>query len=344
MRLRFKRAPTSPRTRSLTEWSFLYRRRNVLRAIRHRQLTLAAKQVMVHLSLLADDPFLLMERPDVAALARRLALAERTVRQAIAELVEHGLITFRHTGQPYRASDPSPQDPASRPDLAMESSFLAEAHGPLSYAEHIDMLHHLRERAVAARRIATAVQADRAEVLIRENRPTAACPQIKPGTGAPPRKSTGPGPAPRNRRAAAEARPEEQKRRGTDAPHPPRDRRAEQARRGTNAPHIPCLGSGNGCAGEQIRRRRTKRAEQMRRSVSVVPGHDQGGGTDAPRNRCAARSPLCPQGVGGGGPSAEFSSASSPPHPNPLPPLRGRRGLMLEEQMRRWSPTDDRLA
>lgn len=154
--------PIYPRKHSPAEWSFIYRRRNVLRAIRHRHLTPAAKQVMVYLSLLADDPYVMAERPDVAALARRLALAERTVRHAIAELVEHRLLTFRQTGEPYRPDDQPPEDPASRPDLAREKDFLSAARGPITFAEQIDMLHHLRERAVAARRIATAVQAERA--------------------------------------------------------------------------------------------------------------------------------------------------------------------------------------
>ncbi|WP_119418278.1 hypothetical protein [Desertibaculum subflavum] len=154
--------PAYPRKHSPAEWSFIYRRRNVLRAIRHRHLTPAAKQVMVYLSLLTDDPFVMAERPDVAALARRLALAERTVRHAIAELVEHRLLTFRQTGEPYHANDPSPENPSERPDLTREKDFLAQARGPITFAEQIDMLHHLRERAVAARRIATAVQAERA--------------------------------------------------------------------------------------------------------------------------------------------------------------------------------------
>jgi Mn-dependent DtxR family transcriptional regulator len=141
-------APTYPRTRSPAEQSFLQRRRNVLRAIRNRNLTPAAKQVLVHLSLLSDDPFVLAERPNVAELARRLALAERTVRQAVAELIEQGCLTLRPTGES------APKDD--------EQAFLAEARRPMSFAEHIDMLHHLRDRAVAAGRIATAVQAERA--------------------------------------------------------------------------------------------------------------------------------------------------------------------------------------
>ena len=91
-----------PRARSPAEQSFLQRRCNVLRTIRDRNLSPAAKQVMVHFSLLTDDPFILAERPDVPALARRLVPAERTVRQAIAELVEQGCLTFRQTGDPHR--------------------------------------------------------------------------------------------------------------------------------------------------------------------------------------------------------------------------------------------------
>lgn len=154
--------PTYPRKHVSAEWSFIYRRRNVLRAIRHRKLTPSAKQVMVHLSLLSDNPYQLKERPDVPALARRLALAERTVRQAIADLVEQGLLTFRETGERHRPDDPPPADPAARPDLAREREFMAAARGTITFAEQIDMLHHLRERAVAAGRIATAVQAERA--------------------------------------------------------------------------------------------------------------------------------------------------------------------------------------
>ena len=156
------KTPQFPRTRSPAEQSFLQRRRNVLRTIRNRNLSPAAKQVMVHFSLLTDDPFVLAERPDVPALARRLVLAERTVRQAIAELVEQGCLTFRQSGEAHRPGEPPAADAKGRADLERERAFLAEARGPMSFAEHIDMLHHLRERAVAARRIATAVAAERA--------------------------------------------------------------------------------------------------------------------------------------------------------------------------------------
>ncbi|WP_119422723.1 hypothetical protein [Desertibaculum subflavum] len=106
---------------------------------------------------------MLPERPPVAALARHLALAERTVRQAIAELVAEGCLTFRFTGagRPARA-DEEVWDPEERPDIAREHAFIRAATALPSRAEHLAMMARLRDRAVAARRIATAVSAERA--------------------------------------------------------------------------------------------------------------------------------------------------------------------------------------
>ncbi|WP_119418333.1 hypothetical protein [Desertibaculum subflavum] len=146
----------------LSEHSFRIRRRHVLRAIRDRDLTPSAKQVLVALSLAADDPFVLPDPPPVAALAAKLGLAERTVRQAIADLVTAGHLTFRRTGEPFRLNQPPPTDPAARPDLARERAFLDAARAPLTFEEHVEMLGRLRDRAVAAGRIATAVRAERA--------------------------------------------------------------------------------------------------------------------------------------------------------------------------------------
>ncbi len=157
-----------PRKRSLAMWSYLYRREHVLRAIRHPVLTPAAKQVLVALSLGSDDPFILPERPPVKALARHLALAERTVRQALAELVEQLCLTLRPNGHFFRPGEGPPADPADpaalaeRPELAREWAFLAEARAEPSRDEYLDMLASLRDRAVAAKRIATAVSAERA--------------------------------------------------------------------------------------------------------------------------------------------------------------------------------------
>jgi hypothetical protein len=153
--------PLSPEARSALEQSFLIRRRRILRAIRHPALTPSAKQVMVALCLADDDPFLLPERPPVRALARQLGLAERTVRQAIAELVEQLCLTFRQTGEFFRPGEGPPADP-DRPDLAREWAFLSEARADPSRAEHLAELAALRDRAVAAKRIATAVAAERA--------------------------------------------------------------------------------------------------------------------------------------------------------------------------------------
>lgn len=152
----------TPYQPSLAEHSFRLRRRHVLRAIRDRNLTPSAKQVLVALSLAADDPFVLPDPPPVAALAAKLGLAERTVRQAIADLITSGHLTFRQTGEPFRPNEPPPADPAARPDLARERAFLAAAEAPLTFEEHVEMLGRLRDRAVAAGRIATAVRAERA--------------------------------------------------------------------------------------------------------------------------------------------------------------------------------------
>ncbi|WP_162915121.1 hypothetical protein [Desertibaculum subflavum] len=151
-----------PRRRSLAEWSYLYRREHVLRAVRHPALTPAAKQVLVALSVAVDDPFILPERPPVRALARHLALAERTVRQAIAELVEQLCLTLRPNGHFFRPGEGPPADPAEQPELAREWAFLSEARAEPSPAEYLDTLASLRDRAVAAKRIATAVSAERA--------------------------------------------------------------------------------------------------------------------------------------------------------------------------------------
>ena len=148
-------------SRSLAEWSFLYRRRNVLRAIRHPRLTANAKQVLVDLSLRDDDPYVLPEQPPVAELASRLGLPERSVRQAIAELVEEGCLTFRVTGEAYRPGEKPPED-GSRPDLVREAAFLADARRLPTREEYIEMLGYLRDRALAQKRIATAVAAERA--------------------------------------------------------------------------------------------------------------------------------------------------------------------------------------
>ncbi|WP_162915237.1 hypothetical protein, partial [Desertibaculum subflavum] len=152
----------NPPKRSLAMWSYLIRREHVLRAVRHPALTPAAKQVLVALSLAVDDPFILPERPPVKALARHLALAERTVRQAIAELVEQLCLTLRPNGHFFRPGEGPPADPVERPELAREWAFLAEARADPSRAEHVAMLASLRDRAVAAKRIATAVSAERA--------------------------------------------------------------------------------------------------------------------------------------------------------------------------------------
>ncbi|WP_162914626.1 hypothetical protein [Desertibaculum subflavum] len=151
-----------PRKRSLAEWSYLYRREHVLRAVRHPALTPAAKQVLVALSVAVDDPFILPERPPVRALARHLALAERTVRQAIAELVEQLCLTLRPNGHFFRPGEGPPADPAGQPELAREWAFLSAARAEPSPAEYLDMLASLRDRAIAAKRIATAVSAERA--------------------------------------------------------------------------------------------------------------------------------------------------------------------------------------
>ena len=151
-----------PRKRSAAEWSYFIRRKHVLRAIRHPALTPAAKQVLVAFSIAADDCFILPERPPVKALARQLALAERTVRQAIAELVEQNCLTFRTSGECLPPGQGAPADPEARPDLAREWAFLSDARRPPSLAEYLDTLARLRDHAVAAKRIATAVSAERA--------------------------------------------------------------------------------------------------------------------------------------------------------------------------------------
>lgn len=148
-------------SRSLAEWSFIYRRRNVLRAIRHPRLTANAKQVLVHLSLRNDDPFILPEQPPISDLARHLGLPERSVRQAFAELIEEGCLTFRHTGEVYRPGE-TPPDDGSRPDLNREAAFLAEARKNPTREEYVEMLAWLRDKALAANRIATAISAERA--------------------------------------------------------------------------------------------------------------------------------------------------------------------------------------
>ena len=151
-----------PRQRSAAEWSYLIRRSHVLRAIRHPALTPAAKQVLVALSVAKDDCFVLPARPPVKALAAHLALAERTVRQAIAELVEQLCLTFRTTGEFFRPGEGPPADPVERPDLAREWAFLSAARAAPSHAEHLAQLARLRDHAIAAKRIATAVSAERA--------------------------------------------------------------------------------------------------------------------------------------------------------------------------------------
>jgi hypothetical protein len=151
-----------PRERSAAEWTYLLRRRRILRAIRHSSLTPAAKQVMVALCVQCDDPFVLPARPPVQALARHLALAERTVRQAICELVEQLCLSFRQTGEFFRPGEGPPADPVERPDLAREWAFLSEARADPGAAEHLAQLARLRDHAVAAKRIATAVSAERA--------------------------------------------------------------------------------------------------------------------------------------------------------------------------------------
>ncbi|WP_162915107.1 hypothetical protein, partial [Desertibaculum subflavum] len=154
---------TEPPKRSPYEWSFRIRRRHILRTIRNPSLSPAAKQILVALALRDDDPFVLPERPPVAALARHLALAERTVRQAIAELAVENCLTFRVTGagRPPRAAE-EVWDPADRPDIAREHAFIRAAAALPSRAEHLEMMGRLRDRAVAAKRIATAVSAERA--------------------------------------------------------------------------------------------------------------------------------------------------------------------------------------
>jgi hypothetical protein len=147
--------------RPAVDWAYLICRGRVLRAIRNPALTPAAKQVLVVFSLLDNDPYILPERPPVRALARHLALAERTVRQAIAELVEQGCLTFRHTGEAFRPWEGPPSDPDGRPDLAREWAFLSSARAAPSHVEHIAMLARLRDNAIAAKRIATAVSAER---------------------------------------------------------------------------------------------------------------------------------------------------------------------------------------
>ena len=175
---------TEPPRRTPYEWSFRLRRRHILRAVRHPLLSPAAKQVLVALSLRDDDPFILPERPPVGALARHLALAERTVRQALAELVEQCCLTFRTTGEarPARAAEEL-WDPAARPDIAREWACLRAASALPSRAEHLEMMARLRDRAVAARRIATAVSAERAlgralGIGVKQRRGTDAPPSV----------------------------------------------------------------------------------------------------------------------------------------------------------------------
>jgi DNA-binding transcriptional regulator YhcF (GntR family) len=152
----------TPRKRSPAEWGYFLRRNRVLRAIRHPTLTPAAKQILVALSVADDDPFILPERPPVRALARHLTLAERTVRQAITELVEQNCLTFRVTGEGLPPGQGPPADPEARPDLAREWAFLSAARAAPSRAEYLETLARLRDHALAARRIATAVSAERA--------------------------------------------------------------------------------------------------------------------------------------------------------------------------------------
>jgi hypothetical protein len=145
------------------DWSLRQRRRSVLRTVRHRSLSPAAKQVLIALALRDDDPFILPERLPVAALARHLALAERTVRQAIAELVVENCLTFRTNGagRPVRAAE-EVWDPEENPDIAREHAFIRDASALPSRGEHLEMMARLRDRAVALGRIATAVSAERA--------------------------------------------------------------------------------------------------------------------------------------------------------------------------------------
>jgi hypothetical protein len=155
--------PEIPSKRPAVDWSLRQRRRHVLRAVRHRSLSPAAKQVLIALALRDDDPFILPKRLPVAALARHLALAERTVRQAIAELVVENCLTFRTNGagRPTRAAE-EVWDPAENPDIAREHVFIRSASALPSRAEHLEMMARLRDRAVALGRIATAVSAERA--------------------------------------------------------------------------------------------------------------------------------------------------------------------------------------
>jgi hypothetical protein len=152
-----------PPTRPAVDWSLRQRRRHVLRAVRHRSLSPAAKQVLIALALRDDDPFILPERLPVAALACHLALAERTVRQAIAELVVENCLTFRTNGagRPTRAAE-EVWDPTENPDIAREHVFIRSASALPSRAEHLEMMARLRDGAVALGRIATAVSAERA--------------------------------------------------------------------------------------------------------------------------------------------------------------------------------------
>lgn len=154
--------PYRYRPRTPEEWGYFLRRNRVLQAIRHPALTPAAKQVLVAFSLADDDPFVLPARPPVKALSRHLALAERTVRQAIAELVEQNCLTFRETGEAFRPGEGAPADPKTRPDLAREWAFLSDARRPPTLDEYLETLTRLRDHAVAARRIAAAVSAERA--------------------------------------------------------------------------------------------------------------------------------------------------------------------------------------
>jgi hypothetical protein len=154
--------PRQPPQRSPYELSFRQRRRCVLRAIRHPSLSPAAKQVLVALCVRDDDPYVLPERPPVGVLSRHLALAERTVRQALVELVARGCLTFRADGHCYWPGEAEAADPEARPDLARERAFFRAASALPSRAEHLDMLARLRDRALAAKRITTALSAERA--------------------------------------------------------------------------------------------------------------------------------------------------------------------------------------
>ncbi|HYD98110.1 MAG TPA: hypothetical protein VEH84_01885 [Alphaproteobacteria bacterium] len=177
-----------PRQRSPAEWSYLIRRGHILRAIRHPALTPAAKQVLVALAVAKDDHYVLPERPPVKALAQHLALAERTVRQAIAELVEQNCLTFRVTGEGLPPGQGAPDDPEARPDLAREWAFLSDSRRPPTLEEYLDTLARLRDHAIAAKRIATAVSAERAlgRALLaaeRMRRAEAAAPSAEPTSG-----------------------------------------------------------------------------------------------------------------------------------------------------------------